>query len=93
MGRIHRIIAALHRRGRDDLAGYFECHQRRMQYLEFREERSPIGSGTAESGVKQFKHRFTGTGMRWNADNAVRMLVIRAAVLGNDFADLWANAA
>jgi hypothetical protein len=35
---IHKIIAALHRRGRCDLALYFERHQRRMQYLEFREE-------------------------------------------------------
>lgn len=92
MGRIHAILAALHQRGRDDLAGYFEHHQRRMHYLEFREEGWPIGSGTVESGVKQFKQRLTGTGMRWNADNADRMLVIRAAVLGGDFDTLW-NAA
>ena len=92
MGRIHKIIAALHWRGRTDLAGYFERHQRRMQYLEFREEGFPIGSGTVESGVKQFKQRLTGTGMRWRADNANRMLLIRAAVLGDDFDTLW-NAA
>jgi hypothetical protein len=93
MGRIHKIIAALHKRQRADLAGYFEQHQRRMQYLEFRGEGFPIGSGTVESGVKQFKQRLTGTGMRWNADNADRMLIIRAAVLGNDFPALWADAA
>jgi Transposase len=93
LGRIHKIIGALHQRGRDDLAGYFERHQRRMQYLEFREEGLPIGSGTVESGVKQFKQRLTGTGMRWNSNNADRMLVIRAAVLGNDFRALWAAAA
>jgi len=92
MGRVHQIIAALHRRGSGDLAGYFERHQRRMQYLEFREQGFPIGSGSVESGVKQFKHRLTGTGMRWNADNADRMLIIRAAVLGNDFRALWAAA-
>ncbi len=63
-----------------------------MQYLEFREEGWPLGSGTVESGVKQFKQRLTGTGMRWNAANADRMLVIRAAVLGGDFDALW-NAA
>lgn len=89
LGRIHTIIAALHQRGQADLAGYFERHQRRMQYLEFREEGFPIGSGTVESGVKLFKQRLTGTGMRWNADNADRMLVIRAAVLGNEFDTLW----
>jgi hypothetical protein len=89
MGRIHVIIAALHSHQRADLAAYFEHHQRRMQYLEFREEGFPIGSGTVESGVKQFKQRLSGTGMRWNADNADRMLVIRAAVLGKDFDALW----
>lgn len=93
MGRISKIIAALHQRERDDLAGYFEHHQRRMQYLEFREEGFPIGSGAIESGVKQFKQRLTGTGMRWNADNAHRMLVIRAAVLSDDFVSLWTDAA
>jgi transposase len=31
MGRIHKIIAALHKQERDDLAGYFELHQHRMQ--------------------------------------------------------------
>lgn len=92
-GRIHKIINALGLRQRDDLALYFVRHQRRMQYLEFREERWPIGSGTVESGVKQFKHRLTGAGMRWNEDNANRMLVIRAAVLGHDFHELWDLAA
>jgi hypothetical protein len=91
-GRVHLIIASLHRQNRPDLAGYFETHQRRMQYLEFREEGFPIGSGTVESGVKQFKQRLTGTGMRWHRDNANRMLVIRAAVLSNAFHELWAAA-
>ena len=93
MGRIHTIIATLYQRERPDLAGYFENHQRRMQYLEFREEGFPMGSGVIESGVKQFKQRLTAAGMRWNADNANRMLVIRAAVLGHEFATLWAKAA
>jgi hypothetical protein len=44
-------------------------------------------------GVKQFKQRLTGAGMHWIADTAQRMLIIRAAVLGNDFAALWTHAA
>ena len=92
MGRVHKIIAVLHQRNHPDLAHYFETHQRRMQYLEFREEGFPIGSGTVESGVKQFKQRLTGTGMRWKRDQANRMLVIRAAVLSDAFHDLWAAA-
>jgi hypothetical protein len=89
LGRVHKIIAVLKKRQCGDLALYFERHQRRMQYLEFREEGFPIGSGTVESGVKQFKQRLTGCGMRWNVDNANRMLVIRAAILSNDFDALW----
>jgi hypothetical protein len=92
MGRVYKIIAVLHKRNRPELALYFETHQRRMQYLEFREEGFPIGSGTVESGVKQFKQRLTGTGMRWKLDNANRMLVIRAAILSDAFHDLWAAA-
>ena len=92
-GRIHKIINSLLKRDRDDLAQYFERHQRRMQYHQFREECWPIGSGTVESGVKQFKHRLTGAGMRWEEDNANQMLVIRAAILGNDFHELWEAAA
>lgn len=89
MGRIHAIIACLTQHDLAPLATYFERHQRRMQYLEFREQGLPIGSGTVESGVKQFKQRLCGTGMRWKRDNAQRMLVIRAACLGNEFDDLW----
>ena len=93
MGRVHAIIAALHRRDRADLALYFERHQRRMQYLEFRENGLPIGSGTVESGVKQYKQRLCGTGMRWNRDNAQRMLLIRSATLSDEFDDLWLRVA
>lgn len=92
MGRIHKIIRVLTKRGHPDQAIYFERHQRRMQYHQFREEGLPIGSGTVESGVKQFKQRLCGTGMRWEEDNANRMVVIRAAVLSNQFDALWKNA-
>jgi len=93
MGRIHKIIAALRRREHPDLALYFERHQRRMQYLAFRENGLPIGSGTVESGVKQFKQRLCGTGMRWNDDCAQRMLVIRSVSLSGAFDDLWQKVA
>ena len=93
MGRIHKIIVALQRRNRADLALYFERHQRRMQYLEFRENGLPIGSGTVESGVKQYKQRLSGTGMRWNRDNAQRILIIRSASLSDEFDDLWQKVA
>ncbi len=93
MGNIETIISVLHKRAVPQLATYFERHKRRMQYLEFREEGLPIGSGTVESGVKQFKQRLAGTGMRWHLDNANRMIILRSAILGHDFDNLWAKIA
>ena len=63
-----------------------------MQYQDFREQGYPIGSGTVESGIKQFKARLTGPGMRWSRIGAQRMLTIRAAVLSDNFDDLWSVA-
>ena len=60
---------------------------------QFRDAGLPIGSGTVESGVKQFKQRLTGTGMRWYPDNANRMTILRSAILGREFDDLWAKVA
>lgn len=93
MGHIETLVSVLHKRGVPHLATYFERHKRRMQYLEFREDGLPIGSGTIESGVKQFKQRLAGTGMRWLLDNAHRMIILRSAILGQDFDDLWAKIA
>lgn len=72
-----------------DHAHYFRIHQRRMQYQQFREGGYPIGSGTVESGVKQFKARLTGAGMRWSRPAARQMLLIRAAVLDGSFDAYW----
>ena len=93
MGRIENIISVLHKRGVAQLATYFERHKRRMQYLKFREQGLPIGSGTVESGVKQYKQRLTGTGMRWHLRYANHMIILRSAILGRDFDNLWAKVA
>jgi hypothetical protein len=70
-------------------ATYFENNQHRMNYLELREDGWLIGSGMVESGAKQFKHRFTGPGMRWSRSGAERLLPIRAAVMSHTFDDAW----
>lgn len=70
-------------------ADYFQTHQRRMQYLEIREEGYPIGSGMVESEAKQFKARFCGPGMRWSRDGAERLIPIRAAIMSQQFDALW----
>ena len=73
-------------------AGYFRNNHRRMNYLEMREEGWAIGSGMVESGVKQFKARFTGAGMRWSRAGAERLLPVRAAVMSRRFDELWKRA-
>jgi hypothetical protein len=88
-GEIHQITLRLERAGLEKHAHYFYTHQRRMQYQTFQEQGYPIGSGTVESGIKQYKARLTGAGMRWCRPNAQRMLVIRSAALSNSFDTLW----
>ena len=88
-----RELAHSHRRVANGLrkeAGYFEHNQRRMQYLETREDGFPIGSGMVESGIKQFRARFTRSGMRWSRSGAERLLPIRAAILSERFDQVWA---
>lgn len=70
-------------------AGYFLNNQRRMQYMQMREDGWPIGSGMAESGCKQFKHRFAGPGMRWSRSGAERLIPIRAAIMSERFDAVW----
>jgi hypothetical protein len=85
-------LAQTHRRAAPGLrreAGYFEHNQRRMQYLETREDGFPIGSGMVESGIKQFRTRFTGPGMRWSREGAERLLPVRAAILSKRFEEVW----
>jgi len=88
-GDIHKITLRLDHENLSDHARYFHHHKRRMQYQSFYEEGYPIGSGTVESGVKQFKHRLSGPGMRWSRPAAEHMLVLRAASLGQSFDILW----
>jgi hypothetical protein len=73
-------------------AGYLDRHQRRMQYLERREEGYVIGSGMVESGGKQFKARFCGPGMRWNRAGIERLIPIRAAIMSDCFDAMWERA-
>jgi hypothetical protein len=72
-------------------AGYFRDNQRRMQYLERREEDFPIGSGLAESGCKQFRSRFVGSGMRWSRPGAENLLPVRAAIMSRRFDAFWSK--
>jgi hypothetical protein len=88
-GEVHKITMLLDAAGLSKQSHYFHTHKRRMRYQSCLEDGYPIGSGTVESGVKQFKARLTGSGMRWSRPAAEQMLVIRGAVLAKDFDFLW----
>lgn len=92
-GEVHLITAPLDAAGLTDHSRYFHTHKRRMQYHQFQDKGFPIGSGSVESSIKQFKARLSGPGMRWSRSGAERMLVIRSAILEDSFDDLWHRAA
>jgi hypothetical protein len=92
-GPLDSLLADLNQAGLSEFAHYFETHQARMHYLDFQEAGFPIGSGSVESEVKQFKQRLTAPGMHWSRPGAECMIPIRAAVLDNSFDARWANAA
>ncbi|MCL5998822.1 MAG: hypothetical protein M1546_22605 [Chloroflexi bacterium] len=71
---------------------YFTDHRARMTYRQFQQAKLPIGSGTVESGCKQFKARFAQAGMRWSRAGATNLLPFRAAVMGQQFDQLSAVA-
>jgi hypothetical protein len=73
-------------------AAYFRHNQHRMYYMQMREDGWPIGSGTVESGCKQYKQRLTGPGMRWSRAGAERILPIRTAIMSGHFDQLWTHA-
>src|SRR5262249_38989440 len=91
-GQVYSIIQVLLDAGLTDHCHYFQSHQRRMNYLQFREAGWPIGSGSVESEVKQYKTRLAAAGMRWSRAGAQRMLVVRGVVLDASFDALWAAA-
>jgi hypothetical protein len=97
-GQTWRVINAIHELAQSHTeqaeklqteAGYFKNNQRRMQYLELREDGFPIGSGMVESGCKQVRARFAGAGMRWTRPGAENLLPIRTALLSDRFDEMW----
>jgi hypothetical protein len=89
-GECFKVILALRNAHLPEAAAYFETHQYRMQYPLFRVDGFPIGSGSTESGVKQYKQRLCRAGMRWSRSGALRMTVVRSAFLDHSFDQLWA---
>lgn len=73
--------------------GYFQAHQRHMDYPTYRARGWPIGSGVAESGVKLFNKRVKGTEQFWNPSQVESILSLRALWLSQDarWSRYWNN--
>jgi DNA polymerase-3 subunit epsilon len=57
---------------------YFQTHETRMQYSQFRAEGLPIGSGVIESGVRRIINlRLKGVSIFWSPENAEGLLYLR----------------
>ncbi len=71
---------------------YFTNQYPRMDYPRYVAHGWQIGSGSAESGVKQVVGmRLNQAGMRWNAEHAVAVAYARAAILSERGDDFWTD--
>lgn len=71
---------------------YFENQGLRMNYPLYVEQGLQIGSGSAESGVKQVVGaRINQAGMRWNPERAETVAHVRAAILSDRWDDFWSG--
>jgi hypothetical protein len=71
---------------------YFENQSSRMNYPLYVEQGLQIGSGSAESGVKQVVGaRINQPGMRWNSERADAVSHVRAAILSGRWDDFWSD--
>jgi len=68
---------------------YFEKHEKRMQYLDFKNAGYPIGSGAIESAVRRVVNlRMKGPGIFWLPESAEAFLHVRAQLLSGRWNDL-----
>jgi len=71
---------------------YFENQSRRMDYPSYVQRGLQIGSGSAESAVKQVVGaRINQAGMRWAPEHAEAVAHVRAAILSNRWDDFWSD--
>lgn len=72
------------------LKQYLRTHGERMRYQEFREQGSPVGSGTVESACKNVVgSRMKRGGMRWKVERAEGVLALRCALLSDRWQEAW----
>jgi hypothetical protein len=70
--------------------GYFLAHQEQMHYDRYRAAGYPIGSGTVESGGKNYvQRRMKRPGRGWNRNKAQGMLAILSEMHSDRFDHAW----
>lgn len=77
----------------DQLLGYLDRHQDRMDYPRYRREGIPISSGPMESTCKQLGVRLKGPGMRWREDNLTPMATLISLWADKRWDNYWQKAA
>ena len=71
---------------------YFENQDQRMDYPTYIQQGLQIGSGSAESAVKQVVGvRLNQAGMRWIPEHAEAVAHVRAAILSNHWDEFWTD--
>jgi hypothetical protein len=96
-GQGEQIVAALQRFSQDEARraqGYFSEHLQQMAYSCFRREGYPIGSGTVESGGKNYvQRRMKRSGPGWNRDTGQAMLSALSELHSGRFELAWEHCA
>ena len=91
-GDVAQAIGALSSTAHEVAAGqgYFLAHQEQMHYDQYRAAGYPIGSGTVESGGKNYvQRRMKRPGRGWNRHFAQAMLALLSEMHSNRFDYAW----
>lgn len=100
--RLDDILAALEaekkpRRGKkreriEQEMNYLQNGRERMDYVRFRAEGWPIGSGAVEGTCKHLiKERYNVTGARWKRENIPHVLALRLSIFNDEWETDWGN--
>jgi hypothetical protein len=71
---------------------YIFNNRRRMDYVRYRQEGYPVGSGSVESACKLVvQGRMKQAGMRWSRKGAQAMLALRSVLLSERWDTVWSS--
>ncbi len=78
----------------EELIGYYENNEKRMDYAEFREQGFFIGSGVVEAGCRSvIGQRLKQSGMHWSVRGANSIIALRCCIESGKLEDYWESRA